>query len=85
MGCLPSYKRPPSLSYTIGRSNFQAKDLKREQLLIEEYNTHVTAADRNSITIFCINAVKVEEAIVSTFRIKSTDVTMGFCHYGMLF
>ena len=43
-----------SLSYIKGRSDFQAKGLKKER----ERDLKSTAADSNSITIFYINAIK---------------------------
>ena len=48
-----------SLSYIKGRSDFQAKGLKKERDLKS------TAADRNSITIFYINAFN---AIMLSYR-----------------
>ena len=55
-----------SLSYIKGRSDFQAKDLKRESKT--ERDLKSTAADRNSITIFYINAIKQKRPFYRCFE-----------------
>ena len=53
-----------SLSYIKGRSDFQAKGLKKER----GRDLNSTVADRNSITIFYINAIKFKRPFYRCFR-----------------